>query len=286
MLFLKIIFIIIYKCIIVYKEGNLKNKASSNTKINLTLSPTKTEIDNLLSNVDDSILLTINAIDNTVEDEVVSELGDEVNEYMTPLSVETKSINKSNKLSNEKIISNLSLNNSNENAIKSDRSNINITDSSSLYNEEVISIKLNSSTQINSSKQELESNKVEKNLKQAIDKELSFNYLDENESLFSSLVNKETLLKEYIDIRKKIEKYILNNSQNSLDINLNEEIGDLDKSENNNYSTVEIVKHDSVESPNTEIKNILNSFDKLMEKVIENEKVIIIYMLLFIIYYV
>ncbi|KAG4081421.1 hypothetical protein H8356DRAFT_1353670, partial [Neocallimastix lanati (nom. inval.)] len=180
---------------------------------------------------------------------------------------------------------------------------------------------------VSSSRYDLEGNSriVERKLKQNMDKELSFNYLDENENLFNSfLVNKETLLKEYIDVRKRIDKYILNNDQtintihnnnnnnnnnntdntnnnhsnnisnsnnnnnnntsSNLENNINENLEELTKNNtntnnNNNSNNLNISndmnlnKYEIMDSQNMETKNTLASLDKLMEKIIENEKV-------------
>ena len=292
--------------------------------------------------------MTVNTIDDVVEEEVVSEIEDEVNEYMTPLNMELKSgisrSNRSNNTGNTMPTSSTSLGNSNDYFPKNEDGSTNIVSniinnsSTSMDNEEMTaagitsSSKLNSSSavQVSSSRYDLEGNSriVERKLKQNMDKELSFNYLDENENLFNSfLVNKETLLKEYIDVRKRIDKYILNNDQtintihnnnnnnnnnntdntnnnhsnnisnsnnnnnnntsSNLENNINENLEELTKNNtntNNNNSNnlninndMNLNKYEIMDSQNMETKNTLASLDKLMEKIIENEKVILIY---------
>jgi len=169
--------------------------------------------------------------------------------------------------------SNISLENSKELYIKNEKSNTNVSDSISFDNEDMILSKLNSSIKVNGSKLDLENNSVEKKLKQVIDKELSFNYLDENEQLFSSLINKETLLKEYVDIRRRIDKIIKSNDQDNIDNNINNSLED-PNAKNNMYLSFDHNKNESSESLNEETKNIIYLLDKMIEKVIENEKVI------------
>jgi len=210
---------------------------------------------------------------------VISEMDDDMNDYMVPTS-EMYNTNK-NKNSNEFI------NNTSEvSSIVKERSNVNFADSISINTtEEGIGSKLNSSNHINNSKSDIESILVEKNLKAAVEKELSFNYIDENESLFSSLVNKETLLKEYMEIRKRIEKWLSNiNDNNSMNMNSKlAAISDMEDLSNTNESETESAiynngnegsnNQNSIDLLNSDINGILSLSDKLMEKVIENEKV-------------
>ena len=206
-------------------------------------------------------------------------MDDDMNDYMVPTS-EMYNTNK-NKNSNEFI------NNTSEvSSIVKERSNVNFADSISINTtEEGIGSKLNSSNHINNSKSDIESILVEKNLKAAVEKELSFNYIDENESLFSSLVNKETLLKEYMEIRKRIEKWLSNiNDNNSMNMNSKlAAISDMEDLSNTNESETESAiynngnegsnNQNSIDLLNSDINGILSLSDKLMEKVIENEKV-------------
>lgn len=210
---------------------------------------------------------------------MISEMDDDMNDYMVPTS-EMYNTNK-NKNSNEFI------NNTSEvSSIVKERSNVNFADSISINTtEEGIGSKLNSSNHINNSKSDIESILVEKNLKAAVEKELSFNYIDENESLFSSLVNKETLLKEYMEIRKRIEKWLSNiNDNNSMNMNSKlAAISDMEDLSNTNESETESAiynngnegsnNQNSIDLLNSDINGILSLSDKLMEKVIENEKV-------------
>ncbi|OUM67440.1 hypothetical protein PIROE2DRAFT_5069, partial [Piromyces sp. E2] len=232
------------------------------------LIPSKTEIDQLITNIDDStsILLTITPIDDVIDDEIVSEVDDDMNEFITPIPNESYPSKKN------KSINSLSI-----------KDKIN-NDSFSIHTEEGLTSKTNSQNQINSSKSDIDGGKAEKNLKVAIDKELSFNYIDENEKLFSTFINKETLVKEYLDIRKRIEKFMSVSEQNKgLDLYKSDEMEDplgnndtTEKDVNINQTNDNSITTSNNLSPipmtNSDIKEIVLLFDKFMEKIIENEK--------------
>ncbi|ORX49982.1 hypothetical protein BCR36DRAFT_583594 [Piromyces finnis] len=244
--------------------GNVLNSIDSlvnNKQVSQT--PSKTEIDKLVSITDDStsILLTAPTMEDIIEDEIISEVEEDINGLIPPITNNTKhsKVNKSN---------------------NSDSTKERANDSASILTEEELSSKTNSQNQINSSKNDIESIKVEKNLKFAMDKELSFNYLDENEKLFDSFINKEALLKEYLEIRKKLEKYLLsfehNKNLDSLAFNGYENLvnksdyDDLQSSQSNNNPL-----NNSLSTSNFNIsdKNIFSLLDKYFEKIIENEKI-------------
>jgi len=166
-----------------------------------------------------------------------------------------------------------------------------INDSISIHTEEGLSSKVSSQNQVNFSKSDLDNAKVEKSFKHAIEKELSFNYLDENEKLFNSFINKETLIKEYLEIRKRIEKHLSVSEQNKgLDIYASDEIENISSNNDTtgNETNVNITNDNNNVSSmtNSDIKSILLLLDKFIEKIIENEKVIYIYIyILFLKYY-